>query len=296
MWKRVGLLLAVAWVGLGAERAEARFGKGSTRSSSSSSPTHSASPVGSRPPGRVQVQPGPPSTGYFGYPYDRYYFDPSWRRYYYDPAWAWPYLGPPTPYFGRYYDLSWRRRPRLVPMGAPEARDARPVRVDMFADGGVVSQGYSVGVGMRLEGERLGFGAKLNVFDLATDDGSDGRDTLTLTSLHPSVSLVSNDTLRLRVSGGVDIAFAPDVAMVGPGVGTSAELKLVGPLRLEASAQWTPLPFTQLGGDMAVAVDLGTVRLRAGYRSTYLNDQGRVDGIAHTDLLAGPYGGLSLRL
>ena len=312
MWKRVGLFLAVSWLGLGAGTAEARFGKSSSSSSSGSSGSsgpsrgssgHSASPVGSAPshsPGRGADRPyRSPSYGYgynygVGAPYP--YYPGSWGAYYYDPSWAWPFLGAPTPYYGSYYDLRWRRHPRPY---VQEQYEPSPVQMDLSADAGFVSQGYAVGLGVRMEGKQLGFGARLDMFDLATDDGSAGRDSISLLSLQPSVAVVARDNFRWRFSGGMNVAFAPDVIMVAPGVGTSALLRIAGPLKIEASAQYAPWPFTQLGGDAGLAVDIGNVvRLRGGYRATYLNDQGRVnaDGRANSDLFAGPYAGLSLLL
>jgi hypothetical protein len=290
MWKRVGLFLAVSLVGLGSGSAEARFGKSSRPSSPSSSPGR-GSWHGS--PGRPRPNPyyGSPY-GYYGY----YYADP-WGRYYFDPAWAWPFVGPGyPPYYGRYYDLMWRNRLMPRPRAEMENTSEHSIGVDITADAGFVAQGYAVGLGLQADGEKLGFGIKLNMFDLATDDGSPGRDSISLLALKPSVLLVSNDNVRVRLSGGLDVAFAPDATFLGPGVGASTLLRLVGPLKLEASANWTPLPFTQLSGDAGVAVELGMVRLRGGYRATYLSDQGRVDGEVHRDVFAGPYAGLALVL
>jgi hypothetical protein len=154
-----------------------------------------------------------------------------------------------------------------------------------------------VGLGLQVDGERFGLGTRLNVFNLATDDGSTGRDSISLLALKPSVLLVAREDLRVHVSGGLDFAFAPDAIMIGPGLGTSAQLRLAGPLKLEGSANWTPLPFTQLSGEAGLALEFGPARLRGGYRFTYLNDQGRVDaGRENKEVFEGPYAGLALRL
>ncbi|PTL77479.1 hypothetical protein [Vitiosangium sp. GDMCC 1.1324] len=289
MWKRVGLFLAVSLLGLGSGSAEARFGKSSRPSSPSPSPGH-GSPGSSA--GRPYRSP------YYGSPWGYYgYYGNPWVRYYYDPSWAWPYMGPGRPYYyGRYYDLMWRNRLMPRPNAQVESTPAQPIQVDLTADAGFVAQGYAVGLGLQAEGEQLGFGVKLNMLNLATDDGSAGRDRISLLGLKPSVLLVSRDNVRLRLSGGLDIAFAPDVTFVGPGVGASSELRLVGPLQLEASGNWTILPFTQLTGDAGLAVKLGPVRLRGGYRAIYLDDRGYVDGNRNRELFAGPYAGLALVL
>jgi hypothetical protein len=229
--------------------------------------------------------------------------NPWYRHWYYDPSWAWPFLGPGGPYqpFGRHYyyyeEPTWRHRPGPRPSAQVQDKAEPPDRVDLVVDAGLVAQGFVTGLGLRVEGEELGFDARLNVLDLATDDGSPGRDTLSLLSLKPGVVLVAREDLRVRVSAGLDAAFAPDAIMLGPGFGTSALLRLVGPLKLETSAQWTPLPFTQLTGDVGLALELGPMRLRGGYRALYLSDQGRVDaGHVHRELFAGPYAGLSFHL
>ncbi len=62
---------------------------------------------------------------------------------------------------------------------------------------------------------------------------------------------------------------------MGPGLGTSALMRVMGPLKLEASAHWTPFPFTAI----------------------YLSDQGRVEaGRINRELFAGPYAGVALHL
>jgi hypothetical protein len=301
MWKQVGVVLAVSLMGLGSERAEARFGK-RRPDSESSSPSR---PTTSRPhpsSGVGQPRPHPydgPRHGYHGgyFGYEGFYSYP-WGRYYYDPSWAWPYLGPTYRYYDPYYGLVWRRRPMPMPRPSMQVENEAepPTRVDLTADAGLVAQGRAVGLGLQVDGAQLGFGARLNVLSLTPDDGSPGRDSISLLSLKPSVQLVSREALRVRLLAGMDVAFAPDAIFVGPGLGTSALLRVVGPFKLEASASWTPLPFTQLSGDAGVALEFGMVRVRGGYRAIYLNDQGRVDGHVNRELFAGPYAGLSLLL
>lgn len=293
MWKQVGLVLTVAAIGLGSGEAEARFGKRST-------PPPSSSPGGggpSRPGGGGDHWGGRPHHGYYPRGYYGYYGYPWGSYYYFDPAWAWPFLGVGVPSYGRYYgyDLTWRRlRPPPPP---PSVQDVTtpPAALDLRVDTGFVREGYSVGLGLQVDGQRFGFGTRLDLFNLAPEDGGMGRDAISLFSLGPSVLLVNNERVKWRLTGGLDAAFAPDITMIGPGVGTSARLKVAGPLKLEASAHWTPLPYVQLSGDAGVGVDLGSLlKLRAGYRATYLSDQGLVDGIVNRDLFAGPFVGLSL--
>jgi len=293
MWKHLGLALTVTLVGLGSDQAEARFGKRSRPSS----PPSTGNPRPHPGSGSGAPRPNPYQGGGYGYGYGYYGFYDPWARYYYDPAWAWPFLGPGgyRP-FGRHYDLMWQRQ-RMPPQSAQLDEQAGPPPKAIFsADASVVAQGMAVGFGLQAEGERFGLGARVTMLDLVADDGSAGRDNISLLSLKPSALLVSTPSLRWRVSGGMDVAFAPDVIMVGPGVGTSAQLRVVGPLKAEASVNWTPLPFTQLTGDAGLAADWGPVGVRGGYRATYLSDQGRVDGYVNRELFTGPYVGLALHL
>ncbi|MBM7114886.1 hypothetical protein [Archangium primigenium] len=298
MWKQTGLVLAITLVGLGPGSAEARFGK-------RSSPPPSSNP-GSSPGGRPSPSPGhgagtprprpAPSGGYYapGYfsPYG-YYGNP-WHRYsYFDPAWAWPFMGPYVPSYGRYYRYS---QPPPRPVLGVEDAAAQPFTTSFQADGAAVTEGYAVGLGMQTDGERFGFGIDLNLFNLATDDGTGGRDSISLLSVAPSYLVVKQPRVTWRVSAGLDAAFAPSVTMAGPGFGTNARLGLLGPLKLEANAHLTPLPYIQVRGDAGLALDLGHVRLRAGYRATYLDDQGVVDGVRNVDLFRGPFAGFSLVL
>lgn len=289
MWKQGFVVLAALLMGLGSGSAEARFGK---RPPSSSSPSSPSSPSPSHPGGVGRPRYNP----YYGYGYYGFYGDP-WVRYYYDPAWAWPYMGPGRPYiYGRYYDLMWRNRLMPRPSMPEESGPTRPTQVDLTADAGFVPRGYAMGLGLQVDGEQLAFGARMNVFNLATDDGSPGRDTISLLSLKPGVVVVWREELRVRLLAGLDLAFAPDAVFVGPGLGASTLLRLTGPLELEASTHWTPLPFTQLSGEAGLALKLGPVRVRGGYRATYLDDQGRLDpaGRPNRDFFSGPYAGVAL--
>jgi hypothetical protein len=293
MWKELGLVLTVTLVGLGSDRAEARFGK----RSQPSSPPSTSNPRPHPSTGVGTPRPNPYYGRGYGYGYYGFYdpWDP-WARYYYNPAWAWPFMGPGAyrP-FGRHYDLMWGRRMPPPSVEVDEKAGSIPKAV-FSADAGLVAQGRALGFALQADGERFGLSARLHMLDLETDDGSPGRDNISLLSLKPSALLVSTESLRVRVSGGLDVAFAPDVIMVGPGVGSSAQVRLLGPLKAEASVNWTLLPFTQLTGDAGLAADWGPMGVRGGYRAIYLNDQGRVDGYVNRELFTGPYVGLGLHL
>lgn len=305
MWKQVGLVLTISAIALSSGTAEARFGKRSSPPPSSGGGGgggggggHTSHPGGGWGGGSPSYSYGGPR--YYGgyYPYG--YAWPSYN--YFDPAWAWPFVGSDVSAYGTYgtygryypYGTGWGR-PMMAPRRDPRDPNAPPTQVDLRVDTGAVRDGYSVGVGLLLEGQRFGFGTKLDLFNLRNTDGGGGRDSISLLSLAPSVLVASNDRVKWRLNGGLDVAFAPDITMIGLGLGTGATVKIAGPLKLETNAHLTPLPYVQVSGDAGAAVDLGSIlKLRAGYRATYLDDRGNVDGVSHKDLLAGPFVGLSL--
>jgi hypothetical protein len=74
----------------------------------------------------------------------------------------------------------------------------------------------------------------------------------------------------------------------------SFEACMAGPLDFEARMQVTPFPYRQVDASAALALHLGAVVLRGGYRGMVLDDAGYVDGVVHVDTFHGPYFGLGL--
>jgi hypothetical protein len=82
--------------------------------------------------------------------------------------------------------------------------------------------------------------------------------------------------------------------MVGPTGGLSGVIWLGGPVGIEASAMVTPWPYLQLDGKLGLAVGIDRFGLRAGWRVLALDDRGIVDGTEHSELITGPYVGMSI--
>jgi hypothetical protein len=167
-------------------------------------------------------------------------------------------------------------------------------RFELIGTAQAVQDGGSVGVRLLVDGRRAGFVGGYDLIVVGTDDGTRGVDAIQLLGGQITAALLDGRDGRLRRTGGVPAAFAPDIALVGPTLGASATLNLVGPFVLDAQLAVTPFPFTGVDARAGLGLELGPVQLSAGYRCTYLNDQGRVDGIAHGDTFAGPYMGLGL--
>ncbi|WP_164020881.1 hypothetical protein [Pyxidicoccus trucidator] len=181
----------------------------------------------------------------------------------------------------------------LVPRERGERRHAAPLSLRMGVQG-VLPAGEARGMDLYfgLEGRRFGVAANVVRLALPADDGTEGVDRLTLVEAHVSHSLHVDERVRVRAEAGVSTAKAPDVTLVGPSVAVSVEACVLGPLDVEARAQFTPLPYRQLDGTAGLALHLGGFVLRGGWRGLFLDDLGVVDGIAHQDRLHGPYLGL----
>lgn len=171
-----------------------------------------------------------------------------------------------------------------------ERRHSVPLSLRLGAQG-LMFQGGAGGADMFLgfEGRRFGVDAHVLRLGLPADDGTAGTDRLTLVEAHVTHVLYVHERARLRGEAGVSTARAPDVTLVGPSVAVSFEACVLGPLDVEARAQLTPLPYRQVDGTVGLALHLGGLSLRGGWRGLFLDDLGVVDGIAHQERLHGPY-------
>ncbi|MFP2930039.1 hypothetical protein ACLESO_33555 [Pyxidicoccus sp. 3LG] len=173
-------------------------------------------------------------------------------------------------------------------------RHAAPLSFRLGLQGGPLGGGGAGDLFLGLEGQRFGVDGRLTGLVLPTDDGTEGTDTLSLVEAHLTWALVAHQRVRLRVEAGVSTANAPDISFVGPSMGMSLEACVGGPLDVEARVQATPFPYRQVDASAALALHLGALVLRGGYRGMVLDDQGLVDGVIHVDSFHGPFFGLGL--
>ncbi|MFP2900697.1 hypothetical protein [Corallococcus sp. 4LFB] len=131
---------------------------------------------------------------------------------------------------------------------------------------------------------------------LSADDGSEDTDRLTLLDAHLTISPWSTERGRFRLEAGIASAHAPDAIFVGPSFAASLEACIgPSPFDLEARIQAVPFPHRQVDMQAGLAVHLGALNLRGGWRTLYLSDAGQLDdGVVHADLFSGPYLGLGL--
>lgn len=294
--------------------AQARFGKAnspshdsnsdsdsrsrsSSRSSNEGHATHEAVPVGSapsRPAPRPRQDPNRYDDGGYrdgrgGYGYgDRYgYGYRSW-----EPGWyAWG--------FG--YTPVWFAPEASQPLySGVQGQPAVVSTLEFHAQGLLRSRstpgGGAVGFMYGVEGPRLGLLIDSNSYFVSADDGTLGTDAIHLINAHLTYAVASSPYGRLRLEAGLDSAVAPDVAFFGPGLGVSGAIGLLGGTSFEAALRVTPYPFTKVDWNAGMNFGMGTVALKVGWRQTYLNDQGQVDGVSHEDNFFGPYVGLALAL
>jgi hypothetical protein len=183
-----------------------------------------------------------------------------------------------------------------APSGNVEASasNGSPLTLRLGVDGSALGQGAGLGAFLAFEGEQWGLDGRALALVLPTDDGTPGTDTITLTNVHLTLAVVAAQKARFRLEGGFSSAHAPDLTVLGPSMALSFEACIAGPLDLELRLQATPYPYRQLDGHGGLAMHFNTLVVRGGWRGIYLDDNGLVDGVVHTDAFSGPYLGLGL--
>ncbi|GMU05228.1 hypothetical protein [Corallococcus caeni] len=275
-WKTLCAALAVA-VLLGSAPAEARFGKRSRPGTSDAKGSddkddgkqeHRATPVGryaSDAPVRSSVRASGVGVGWFDVLF---------------------VSGP----------ASYHRRARVAaPRGARAPRPAPLVHLNVQGDS-FGDTGGALDLFMALDGQRWGMDARVSGIALSADDGSEDTDRLTLLDAHLTISPWSTERGRFRLEAGIASAHAPDAIFVGPSFAASLEACIgPSPFDIEARIQAVPFPHRQVDMQAGLAVHLGALNLRGGWRTLYLSDAGQLDdGVVHADLFSGPYLGLGL--
>jgi hypothetical protein len=180
------------------------------------------------------------------------------------------------------------------PQVEQQAERRSPIMVRMGLEGQALGGGSVLALNLGLEGKRWGVGGATSTLTLPTDDGTEGEDKINLYSAHLTYAVYSSDHGRLRLEGGVAMAKAPDVTFIGPSLAASFERCLIGNLDVEGRAQLVPVPYTQLDAQAGMALHMGVLTVRGGWRWLLLNDRGVVDGETHEDVFAGPYAGIGL--
>jgi hypothetical protein len=254
-----------------------------------SSTTHGSAPVGGRssPPtsshGSAPVNGGRGRGPSLGTPYPRTFIP----RYGYGYGYGYyrPLLG---------YGFS----PWLVAPGTPETSPG-PTQLRVTAGIQAVAllvgeTGVTVGVHGQLEGERWGVALAAQNVSSRQAGATGGLQSIQQAQVRVTYAFLTGRFGRLRGELGGDVLFAPRYIALAPSAGLAGSLWVGGPVALEASVLVSPLPFWQLDYQAGVAVGLGPVGLRAGWRTQVLDDRGAVDGTVHHLVFMGPYLGVAV--
>jgi hypothetical protein len=166
-------------------------------------------------------------------------------------------------------------------VSGPKPRDsmrhAVPFSFRMGVLAAPISNGTGVDYSLGWDVEHVGVDLRLSRLEgRAEDNGL--YDARTLSELHLTYSPIVQETLRLRVEGGVSTATRPGSVFVGPSVGLSVEACVLGPLDAEARVQVTPYPYQQVDARAGLALHLGGLMLRGGMRSLFMSDDVRPSG------------------
>jgi hypothetical protein len=206
----------------------------------------------------------------------------SWGWGYY-PLWPRPY--PVDADDGYYRDGGGRLSARLEAYGA-----------------GAASQAAGT-LALAFEGRSGGVNASVSTFSVPGVDpitGSSGA--LTTASAHATWSIVSEAAIRLRLELGGSMLAVPatgpwsetsyaNTILLGPQIGLSGHVGLLGPLGIEAHARVTPYPVPVLDTRAAFVVRGGSLAVSAGWRVIDVNGDGQDAPAAR---FAGPEVGLQL--
>jgi hypothetical protein len=287
---RLVLVLTVALVAL---PAQARFGKGgssggshssggSRSSGSGSSRTHGSAPVGSHSSSSSGSS-GTGSRGTWSNTNQPTRFSP----------WAYGfYSGFYVPRYG--YGYGSYLGPRVSGLVAePVAREETTLRTTVGLEAQIFvvgDPGVTLAVHGIFEGESFGVAIDAQNISVKNQEGP-GYDAIQQVSARLTWAFLSGKYGRLRVELGGDAFFAPSMQVLAPTGGFTGSLWVGGPVAVEGSILATPWPIVQLDYRLGLAVGLGPVGLRAGWRTQVLDDRGAVDGVVHRDVFMGPYVG-----
>jgi hypothetical protein len=259
-----------------------------------------AAPVGSVLPvprgGRALLAPAPPR-GDFYRPAPRVRYGASAFVLGVDPvpfwlgwSWGWGYY----PLWPRpYYEGG---QPGYLP------DDARRLGARLEAYGAGASHAAAGTLALAMEGPIAGFNADVTGLALSDPSGATTDAALTIASGRATWSIASEAAFRLRLELGATMVSVPSSGIyastsyansvsVGPQLGVSGHVGLVGPFGLEGHARVTPYPVPVVDAKAAVVLRGGPLAVSAGWRSVDVNGN-RIDAPeAH---FKGPEVGLQL--
>ncbi len=296
--------LSLALAGSALAEPTAQGGRAANRPRAAAPAPPARSPAPARPGGPRAAAPGvhptypapPPGAPRYRYPY----------RYYPYGAYAFPYYYPYyTAPFWWGWGWGWGYYP-LYPRPAYPYREeeARRITTEVTVTGGptraywsgIRSNEVAGGVEVLADGPRFGFGAAVDGFNLGSSyTGLGSSSALALGSLHATFAIASGEFGRLRAELGGSVVSWPDTinylgaTSLGPDVGLSGHVGLIGPLGIEGHARYTPFPRYVVDFEGSLAIRLGPVALKGGWREVAVGG----DSVQPSLRFSGPQIGLS---
>ncbi len=212
-----------------------------------------------------------PAPRYPSRPYPYYYRPHSWW------GWGWGWGWYPL------YGYAYRPYQPLPPGAYPppqqvDERDRIYTRFSLYGAGR--NDGYVGGIDFGLDGRYTGFDLDVSAVAREAVTGplhETGSDPVTWGTAHFTWSFLSQRSVRLRIETGASLLSLPDSqfvaaqqwrgkTIIGPDLGVSGQLGLVGPLGIEGHARLTPFPVRVADTLIAATVHGGPVGLSAGWR------------------------------
>lgn len=139
------------------------------------------------------------------------------------------------------------------------------------------ARGITVGATALFEGPNWGLGAQ---YQAVLSGGGAAPTALQLANLNVNYAVVATPVLRVRLEGGAGYAHAGATEIYSPVFGLSGAFGHLGALQLEGAVRVAPLPIRQVESSVGVALGVGRIGLRAGYKRIYLQP---LEGVPELD-------------
>ncbi|TSC20342.1 hypothetical protein [Corallococcus sp. Z5C101001] len=159
-----------------------------------------------------------------------------------------------------------------APPDRDSLRHAVPFSVHLGVLAAPLQHGSGVDFAIGWDVRRFGVDLRLVRLDSESLMGN-SHEARTLGELHLTYSPIVREEVRMRAEVGISTLDLPQRLYVGPSLGMSVEACLLGPLDVEARMQVTPFPYRQADLRAGLALHLGSLMLRGGLRSLFLESE-----------------------
>lgn len=214
-------------------------------------------------PQYVPRPPPPPPSGYYP-PRPRVWWGGGWGW-----GWGWDPIYPYAP--GPHFDA--RDQP------VRDEADRIYTRLSLYGAG--QTDGYVAGVSLNIEGRSTGFDLDVSALEKEAVTGplrDRGTEPISWNTAHLTWAILSERSVQLRVETGASMLSLPasdftaqqpwrGKTIIGPDVGLSGQIGLLGPFGIEGHAWLTPFPVRTADSFLGLALHDGPIGMHAGWRS-----------------------------